>query len=482
MQMIKGYQMLNYKEKDEINKIIYNLLDNDYENVENYLKPFYNRTVKKEIKKGTNYEKYINSFIVKASRNNKMFNIYVKPIINQSYSEYKKNVRLISNKYPVLLDNYIYKNIDEVNFMNKIEMELVETYIKRKLDINSKLKNKDIKIIIKFLIEHYSFILNLKTKVHTIGLLENINMEKFKLPLVIEKTKKYLKVYGICKSDFFYDGIITINTDHFKIQKSLNPFLTSKPLFDLLITCFHEIQHAVQNKKAKIKKGEPITLYSYKKNQEHILIELDKEYYVQNHQNFFVEADANIVGCEMALKVIEKYSKSRYDEIKDYGLDYIDNKNAELHTYDDAKFRSYINELIKECPIYLKEYPFLLLEYNKDGSRKTFNELIITKSNNLAEYDLKQYLIIKKILETDFDQLKNELRCLEISDILELNNMVTDYQNSICDLRVKLNEFKKPKRKINKKLMKLLKEESKLLKTEFLIRDMMKEFKKERQK
>ena len=53
---------------------------------------------------------------------------------------------------------------------------------------------------------------------------------------------------GYCDSNFVYDGLITINTDHFKIRKNLKFDTPTLSLFKLLITCFHELQHANKKK------------------------------------------------------------------------------------------------------------------------------------------------------------------------------------------------------------------------------------------
>ncbi len=445
--LIKNYHYLKELEKNNVDKFIYSLLKcpRDYED---YIKLFFNKVLIKQIKHKPVTEKLLNKFIIEASQNIELYNKYIKKVLKMDYNKYCNSVDYILNNHSKLIDNYVKTNINKLNFDNNIEMKIMDDYIIRKLSMKSRLASKDIRIIVKFLIEYYSYKMELKTKINTITFIENLNKEKFNIPTILQKTKTYLKVYGICNSDFFHDGIITINTDNFKIHKTLNLFLNTRPLFDLLLTCFHELQHAKQNNISKLDENGYMTLNYYKKSQELFIVKNDYDFYYKHHDKFYSEIDADIFACEQALNFLKKYSKERYNEIRDYGVNYLSRKILAKEKYNDIFLIKQIDFLVKQNPDYVKDNIVLQLEYNEDGSKKSILGIVEQLNLKKVHEDVIYYIIIKTILGNNFDVIKNHLKNLpnsylevvkqsllwEVNNMNNQKNITDDFQEKYINL------------------------------------------------
>lgn len=51
--------------------------------------------------------------------------------------------------------------------------------------------------------------------------------------------------------------------------------------------------------------SDPVTLYSFKEQYYLFLITNDYSFYFNNHEKFYGEIDANLVGCQHALEVLK---------------------------------------------------------------------------------------------------------------------------------------------------------------------------------
>lgn len=477
--LIKNYFTLTKRDKSNVDKFICSLIRSYNSEHDVYLELFFNNVIYQQIQNLSENNKLLNQFIIRYSNDENIYNKYVKGIFQINYVDYHTKVNQMIKADPKLVDSYVNQNINEVSFENSLEMKMVDDYITRKLSYDSKLANKDIRNIVKFLIEQYSYKESLKTKVKTVTFIENLNKPKLKLPLILKKTKFYFNVYGYCDSNFVYDGLITINTDHFKIRKNLKFDTPTLSLFKLLITCFHELQHAKQNQKTKCHFSVPVTLYSFKEQYYLFLITNDYSFYFNNHEKFYGEIDANLVGCQHALEVLKKYSFKRYKEIKTIGSDYLKKQLVEKNNYDDDFIRRRINSLVTTRPKYIKEAPVLTLEYNKDGSKKNIVEILNQPTLELLDKDLIYYIIAKNVVENNLSEFITNIHKLS-NQSLELVKQAIGWELKNINERSELNDEFIRRRYISiengeKQNLKLCKKYCLLLKCKHSIEEILKD-------
>lgn len=176
-----------------------------------------------------------------------------------------------------------------------------------------------------------------------------------------------------------------------KIPKALNV------LSSIASLCAHEVRHAFQCEQIKNNKFDSVESILWLKL-ELIRNEFD-DIYEDNYEDFFTEQDAYNYQSTLPFSLIDKYSKldgyakEKYKEyLKEKGIVYC--KNKDFKTYfkalDDPKRKrvatAYINELFNQIVVRLpKEYilnSLLKYEYNGDGTKKTFIELMKDKDSS----------------------------------------------------------------------------------------------------
>lgn len=183
-----------------------------------------------------------------------------------------------------------------------------------------------------------------------------------------------------------------------KIPKVLNLLSSVASL------CAHEVRHAFQCEQIKNNKLDSVESILWLKLE--IIRNKFDDIYEDNYDEFFTEQDAYNYQSELPFSLLDKYSKldgytkEKYKEyLKERKIVYC--KNKELKTYfktlNDPKSKriatAYINELFNQIVVNLpKEYilnSLLKYEYNGDGTKKTFIELMKDKKEekNIQKID-----------------------------------------------------------------------------------------------
>ncbi len=425
--IIEEYFKLDVKDQGNINRIIHILLETPKEEYQKFLNYFFELVVKKQLEGLLFEEIRLNPFLIKGSKDEKIYDNYIKRLINININDYHKEVIQIIKSHPKLVDKYIYKNVNQIDYNNDLEVSLVSNFITRKLNVSSKLINKDIKIIVRLLIGLSGNEMSLKIKVNSISIWEYINQKKLKLSLVLKRAQKYLKVYGICLPNTFYDGIIKINTDNFQIQKHCNviDFNKNKTLFDLISTCFHELQHAKQNNYEKLGDGKELSLYCYQKMKEKIIVDNDRLFYKKNHDQFISEIDADIVGYQKTLSFFEKYLMNRYKKVKNYGLKMLNKRLIDNIFYNEEFINVHLKMILKKDIRLFDKNPLLLLEYNKDGSRKKLREILKYLKQNPQNEELVNHVVVSNLYQFNtLESFYQQLIGIKKDDLILIKNIL----------------------------------------------------------
>ena len=185
--------------------------------------------------------------------------------------------------------------------------------------------------------------------------------------------------------------------------------------YNLILSIYHELQHIIQNGNRKF------TLQNYRMAKEEYIIssELDrisnlseavksseKNYYIENHNYFEEEIDADIKGVLNAYKLMNMYDFKKFDNIfEDRILEYITRRNDPKYYDIENKFDSIIDSGMK---------PFNI-EYDNNGNRKSFDDLY---NNNLRDKALYDKLLLNKIKEEQY--IPKKLGYIVEKEILKL--------------------------------------------------------------
>ena len=176
----------------------------------------------------------------------------------------------------------------------------------------------------------------------------------------------------------------------------------------LLITIFHELQHSKQyqdkelNLKNYIMSKEDYILISEEKRISQLpkkIQKLEPNYYIENHDFFEFEIDANLRALVRAYKLLNKYNCKEFNEVFERLVcEFLSYRNTREYYDIENKFDSIIDCNVK---------PFEI-EYDISGNRKSFEELF---NNNLKDKALYNKLLLNKIKETGYapNLLKNIL-------------------------------------------------------------------------
>ena len=159
---------------------------------------------------------------------------------------------------------------------------------------------------------------------------------------------------------------------------------------EIFFTIFHEIQHERQDLMSMQKVSSNESL-KYARDFACKLDILKKSWYTKNYDNYLIEKDANIVGLDKDLEIMQDNDRvfSTYRDIekgKYYNGRYIADvwtSDQKTYYYSGLQERDVITEIILDDLIceqsmigILELYPILQKEYNMDGSRKSVTELI----------------------------------------------------------------------------------------------------------
>lgn len=197
---------------------------------------------------------------------------------------------------------------------------------------------------------------------------------------------------------------------------------------EIFFTIFHEIQHERQDLMSMQKVSSNESL-KYARDFACKLDILKKSWYTKNYDNYLIEKDANIVGLDKYLEIMQDNDRvfSTYRDIekgKYYNGRYIaDVWTSDQKTYSGLQERDVITEIILDDLIceqsmigILELYPILQKEYNMDGSRKSVTELIDNMRKEI--YDISGNTELSKIekdeLIKDAQEMYYELLYIQI--------------------------------------------------------------------
>lgn len=225
-----------------------------------------------------------------------------------------------------------------------------------------------------------------------------------------------------------------LNNDSYGFKKgyhySANVAQRNMRIIDLITTIFHEERHCEQIALAKetdIKKLSPLAIIYAK---ELLIMTYDPQWYRQNHNKFFMEKEATLMGYGGMSDFItgampntdfaERATRERVAGVK--------NMMPQIKSYfSNPSGVSFCEEISKrvdmlassgKIDVMLKEYPVLGLIYNKDGTKKSFAEVRknITNYRTRNKEVLSQTQIIDGIELSVNSNLNNILRNIIKSD------------------------------------------------------------------
>ena len=175
-----------------------------------------------------------------------------------------------------------------------------------------------------------------------------------------------------------------------------------------LYILFHELRHAIQYndttlnlKNYRMAKEDYIQTSEEKRISQlpKIMQMLEPNYYIENHDYFEFEIDANLRALVHAYKLLNKYNCKEFNEVFERLVcEFLSYRNTREYYDIENKFDS-----IFDCNV----KPFDI-EYDINGNRKSFEELF---NNNLKDKALYNKLLLNKIKETGYapNLLKNIL-------------------------------------------------------------------------
>ncbi len=218
-----------------------------------------------------------------------------------------------------------------------------------------------------------------------------------------------------------------LNNDSYGFKKgyhySANIPQRNMRIIDLITTIFHEERHCEQIALAKetdIKKLSPLAIIYAK---ELLVMTYDPQWYRQNHNKFYMEKEATLMGyggmrdfitgampntpfAERAERERSAGVKNMIPQIKSY----FSNPNGSSFCEEISK-RVDLLASSGKIDVMLQEYPVLGLIYNKDGTKKSFTEV----KGNIANYRTQNRTLLSQTQIIDG---------IELSVNLNINNIL----------------------------------------------------------
>ncbi len=239
-----------------------------------------------------------------------------------------------------------------------------------------------------------------------------------------------------CDEGVFIDFEVTNNHQ----KPELKGYEKVSHLIDFAYTLDHELQHLRQFDKLarselsyeNLQMAKDLLALSFMESQP----ETQQYFYSNTHDELFLERDANnqaknflaeqISSRNIGNIVVESQNDKTYDinfilndreqSTKQRDIDYHYNLEG-ISTIDGSSYTQQINAkpekifsvvtdyLVRSNPNYLKQYPILSLEYNADGSKKTYSE-------------------IRQIMQDSLDKTNNAINQISSSQVCVLYNKI----------------------------------------------------------
>lgn len=205
-----------------------------------------------------------------------------------------------------------------------------------------------------------------------------------------------------------------------------------------LQTVFHEIEHARQYSKiySTDKDNMQYDGNSYKIALEAIMRKVHPKFYEENYHNLIMEYQAEYVGLEQAIKMMQTYYKA--DFFKGYDIDefvnemlMIDGKDSYENLREVSFDQKNVNAIalisfaadqyIQRSPEIISKIPVLKFAYNPDGSKKDIIQLIQDRATLISDNP-------EMSLETIDDLYKTiaNYKSITKDEMLELYSYITD--------------------------------------------------------
>lgn len=332
---------------------------------------------------------YINTLFMKNL--NHMINYGPQPII-------KRNQDILKIKINKILKKCNYSTFEE---LQKIEIKL-EDSLEEKLEklewyelggkvISMKEALNLLELILKEEIKLTETLIKQIIKSLSINMLKAIEVPNHGIYFV--KTKDYKGAYN-SKNDF-------INLNYLLIEDMKKEKYSLYQRLKILITMFHEMQHAKINNDIRNKH---YNIETYEMSKENILRKYDTYFYKSNYQKVKNEMDARITGIDMLSKFIETYFPNLLDTVQDEIIIHLEKERALKKNQNKENYVKMFNEintdfqqafdtLIRYNPSILEKHSIFNLEYHANGTIKSTDEIInqrIDENASLIEDILKK--------------------------------------------------------------------------------------------
>lgn len=176
-----------------------------------------------------------------------------------------------------------------------------------------------------------------------------------------------------CGSTVEEDNYIKLNFDHIMKLVNGHNFDQEVSCLDIFDTIFHEAAHIEQYRYMKEADMDDVTYSQYKEN---IILNVCADFYKVNYKGVSMEREAREVGSAQAAILFETLFPHMKNAIKSFR----ETADKEMkQTYEDRRLfelsgnltvDEILDKLVSINPGILDQYPVLLREYNKDGSKK----------------------------------------------------------------------------------------------------------------
>ena len=350
---------------------------------------------------------YIFNILLSDLNNNKIINLFTEEVKKQLFKYALNDSVMDTSIILYMLENSIYndnfisncmniKGVNRFKIQQKLKsMNLINQEIVNKNDINELIKNYNLNGIV----IDYNFAINL-LDLHLNNQME-LDKESLKgvIRSIITKTleEKNIENVGIMFNNIngvggsynneYSKKYICINET--QIDKFLNLSIKSEDKFDLFITMFHEITHAVQQKNIEDNKYDFNTYFMLK---EDIIKEYDMNYYDSNYKTMLEEIDARRGGID----ITRDFFSTNFPQLapiinqsldfKREHFDYEDyNKKHFSISEKEVLVNAIFDKIISFHPNILEQYPILQLEYNKEGKPKNINNMDLGENKELIQ-------------------------------------------------------------------------------------------------
>lgn len=228
--------------------------------------------------------------------------------------------------------------------------------------------------------------------------------------------------------------------------------------YNILLTCYHEINHSIQNKvmtKTKYPNFEALML-----SFEQILITYDTNYYDCNYERMFIENQAEMSAVEKALKLLKKCNIDKYNTIyeeqekkinkcKNNSKIFITNKDV-IYNLGEVTSTKIVDEIVEKKPELLKEFPCLKYVYDTEGNVKDVQRLIDDEKTCIELYKKIYSKEEQKIIDTK--ELYNHILWVRLLDEKEYEKYTKEEIDRIEECLLSMKENLKEREEANNSL------------------------------